>query len=86
MKLFSIFMSNCAFIKRKYQMERSLNTFLCSVTVSLLLIETMKGVVLCHREEPHQNPNKSAKKMLFFHGNFYMVGTGIEKWTHFWLK
>jgi len=38
------------------------------------------------REEPHQNPNKSEKKMFFFHGNFYMIGTGIEKWTLFWLK
>jgi len=28
-----------------------------------------------HREEPPQNHNKSAKKMLFFHGNFDMVGT-----------
>jgi len=24
-----------------------------------------------------QNPNESAKKMLFFHGSFYMVGTGM---------
>jgi len=32
-----------------------------------------------YREEPPQNPNKSEKKMFFFHGNFYMVGTRIEK-------
>jgi len=30
-------------------------------------------------EEPHQNPNKSAKKMFFFHVNFDMVETRIEK-------
>jgi len=32
-----------------------------------------------HRLKPPQNPNKSAKKMFFFHGNFDMVGTRIEK-------
>jgi len=32
-----------------------------------------------HRLEPPQNPNKSAKKMFFFHGDFYMVETEIEK-------
>jgi len=32
-----------------------------------------------HRLEPPQNPNKTAQKMLFFHGNLYMVGTGIEE-------
>jgi len=30
-----------------------------------------------HWEEPPQNPNKSARKMFFFHGNFYM---GIFTW------
>jgi len=29
--------------------------------------------------EPPQNPNKRAKKMFFFHGNFNMVRTRIEK-------
>jgi len=36
----------------------------------------------CHREEPQQNSNKNAKKMFYFHGNFYMVGTGIENLMH----
>jgi len=31
------------------------------------------------REEPPQNPNKNAEKMFFFHGNFYMVRTGMVK-------
>jgi len=32
-----------------------------------------------HSEEPPQKHNKSVKKMFFFHGNIYMVGTVIEK-------
>jgi len=35
--------------------------------------------MVLHREEPPQNPDKSAIFFFFFQGNFYMVGIGIEK-------
>jgi len=45
-----------------------------------MILHTLPALCACSlqpRQEPPQNPN-SAKKMLFFHGNFYMVGTGNE--------